>query len=100
MNLRTFARRFNDEVGMSPGCWLIQQRVVRARQLLGSSDLPVDQVAGEVGFATGTSLRQHLQAAIEVSPQAHRRTFRAGRQRVNASGSMPAGERRQVSADG
>ncbi|MFF3483226.1 GlxA family transcriptional regulator [Streptomyces sp. NPDC002701] len=79
MSMRTFARRFNDEVGMSPGRWLIQQRVVRARQLLESSDLPVDQIAGEVGFATGTSLRQHLHAAIGVSPQAYRRTFRADR---------------------
>jgi transcriptional regulator GlxA family with amidase domain len=79
MSLRTFARRFSDEVGMSPGRWLIQQRVERARQLLESSDLPVDQIAGEVGFATGTSLRQHLHAAIGVSPQAYRRTFHASR---------------------
>ncbi|MCW8097175.1 GlxA family transcriptional regulator [Streptomyces tauricus] len=80
MSLRTFARRFNDEVGMSPGRWLIQQRVGRARQLLESSDLPVDQVAGEVGFGTGASLRQHLHAAIGVSPQVYRRTFHASRQ--------------------
>ncbi|MFI6491580.1 GlxA family transcriptional regulator [Streptomyces sp. NPDC050564] len=79
MSLRTFARRFNDEVGMSPGRWLIQQRVSRARHLLESSDLSVDQIAGEVGFATGASLRQHLHAAIGVSPQAYRRTFQATR---------------------
>ena len=77
MSLRTFARRFSDEVGMAPGRWLIQQRVVRARQLLESSDLSVDRVAGEVGFATAASLRRHLQAAIGVSPLAYRRTFRA-----------------------
>ncbi|KQW07059.1 MULTISPECIES: helix-turn-helix domain-containing protein [Streptomyces] len=75
MSLRTFARRFNDEVGMSPGRWLIQQRVARARHLLESSDLAVDQIAGRVGFATGASLRQHLHAAIGVSPQVYRRTF-------------------------
>ncbi|MET7606205.1 helix-turn-helix domain-containing protein [Streptomyces avermitilis] len=79
MSLRTFARRFGDEVGMSPGRWLIQQRVARARHLLESSDLPVDQIAGEVGFATGASLRQHLHAAIGVSPQAYRRTFQTAR---------------------
>lgn len=77
MSLRTFVRRFNEEVGLSPGRWLIQQRVARARHLLESSDLSVDQIAGRVGFATGTSLRQHLNAAIGVSPQAYRRTFRA-----------------------
>ena len=75
MSLRTFARRFNEEVGLSPGRWIVQQRVIRARHLLESSDLSVDQIAGRVGFATGTSLRQHLHAAIGVSPQAYRRTF-------------------------
>ncbi|MGW2645638.1 GlxA family transcriptional regulator [Streptomyces sp. NPDC001393] len=79
MSLRTFARRFNDEVGLSPGRWLIQQRVARARHLLESSDLPVDRIAAEVGFATGASLRQHLHAAIGVSPQAYRRTFQQAR---------------------
>jgi transcriptional regulator GlxA family with amidase domain len=76
MSLRTFARRFNDEVGLSPGRWIVQQRIARARHLLESSDLSVDQIAGHVGFATGTSLRQHLHAAIGVSPQTYRRTFR------------------------
>ncbi|KOG41778.1 GlxA family transcriptional regulator [Streptomyces resistomycificus] len=75
MSLRTFARRFSDEVGLSPGRWLIQQRVARARRLLEASDLSVDQIAGQVGFATGASLRQHLHASIGVSPQAYRRTF-------------------------
>jgi transcriptional regulator GlxA family with amidase domain len=79
MSLRTFARRFHDEVGLSPGRWLIQQRVARARHLLESSDLTVDQIAGRVGFATGASLRQHLNAAIGVSPQAYRRTFQTTR---------------------
>ncbi|POX61165.1 AraC family transcriptional regulator [Streptomyces sp. Ru62] len=79
MSLRTFVRRFGDEVGLSPGRWLIQQRVARARHLLEASDLPVDRIAAEVGFATGASLRQHLHAAIGVSPQAYRRTFQRAR---------------------
>ncbi|MFJ9038083.1 GlxA family transcriptional regulator [Streptomyces sp. NPDC102406] len=77
MSPRTFARRFQEETGTSPGRWLIQQRVHRARHLLETTDLPVDRIAAEVGFATGTSLRQHLQAAIGVSPRDYRRTFRS-----------------------
>jgi len=77
MSPRTFARRFRDEVGVSPGQWLIQQRVSRARHLLEASDLSVDRIAAEVGFATGASLRQHLHAAIGVAPLAYRRTFQA-----------------------
>ncbi|MFJ8362479.1 GlxA family transcriptional regulator [Streptomyces sp. NPDC093984] len=79
MSVRTFARRFNDEVGLSPGRWLIQQRVDRARHLLEASDLPVDRIAAEVGFATGASLRRHLHAAIGVSPTTYRRTFQRTR---------------------
>ncbi|MBL1076742.1 helix-turn-helix domain-containing protein [Nocardia sp. 2] len=77
MSGRTFARRFRDEVGMSPGRWLIQQRVFRARELLEATDMPIDRIASEVGFATGASLRQHLHEAIGVSPGSYRRTFRA-----------------------
>ncbi|MCZ0985942.1 GlxA family transcriptional regulator [Streptomyces diastatochromogenes] len=76
MSLRTFVRRFTEEVGTSPGRWLIQQRIERARHLLETTDLPVDEIAGRVGFAGGTSLREHLHAAIGVSPLAYRRTFR------------------------
>ncbi|MEV5969620.1 helix-turn-helix domain-containing protein [Streptomyces sp. NPDC051921] len=85
MSLRTFARRFNEEVGMSPGRWLIQQRLSRARHLLETTDLAVDDVAGQVGFAGGTSLREHLHAAIGVSPLAYRRTFRGTPPAVKAT---------------
>lgn len=50
----------------------------RARDLREPSNLSVDQIAYRVGFTTGTSLRQRLQAAIGIS-QAYRRTFQAAR---------------------
>ncbi|MET7859101.1 helix-turn-helix domain-containing protein [Streptomyces sp. NPDC005318] len=78
MSVRTFTRRFREEVGISPGQWLTQQRVERARGLLEATDLSVDQVARGAGFGTPTSLRQHMQAALGVSPTVYRRTFRAG----------------------
>ncbi|MGW4197560.1 GlxA family transcriptional regulator [Streptomyces sp. NPDC005004] len=76
MSVRTFARRFTEEVGTSPGRWLIHRRLDRARHLLETTDLPVDDIATQVGFATGTSLREHLHATIGVTPGAYRRTFR------------------------
>ncbi|MDH6131392.1 transcriptional regulator GlxA family with amidase domain [Kitasatospora sp. MAA4] len=76
MSRRTFTRRFRAETGLSPGQWLIQQRVDLARQLLESSDLPVGRIAQRVGFGTDATLRQHLHAAISTSPGAYRRTFR------------------------
>ncbi|MFI1165833.1 GlxA family transcriptional regulator [Streptomyces sp. NPDC020801] len=78
MSVRTFTRRFREEVGVSPGQWLTQQRVERARHLLESTDLSVDQVARDAGFGTAQSMRQHLQTALGVTPTAYRRTFRVG----------------------
>ncbi|MGW5130497.1 GlxA family transcriptional regulator [Streptomyces sp. NPDC004135] len=78
MSVRTFTRRFREETGVSPGQWLTQQRVERARHLLESTDRSVDQVARDAGFGTAQSMRQHLQAALGVTPSAYRRTFRAG----------------------
>ncbi|MEW1841925.1 helix-turn-helix domain-containing protein [Nonomuraea angiospora] len=75
MSRRTFTRHFRQEVGLSPGQWLTQQRIALARQLLESTDLPVDRIAERAGFGTAASFRQHLQAAVGVSPHAYRRTF-------------------------
>ncbi|MYW46466.1 helix-turn-helix domain-containing protein [Streptomyces sp. SID486] len=78
MSVRTFTRRFREETGISPGQWLTQQRIERARQLLESTGLSMDQVARDAGFGTAQSMRRHLQTALGVTPTAYRRTFRAG----------------------
>ncbi|QHC26445.1 GlxA family transcriptional regulator [Streptomyces sp. GS7] len=76
MSVRTFTRRFREEVGVSPLQWLTRQRIERARQLLEETDLTVDRIAAETGFGTAASLRQHLHTALGVSPRAYRSTFR------------------------
>jgi transcriptional regulator GlxA family with amidase domain len=76
MSVRTFTRRFREETGSSASRWLVQQRVALARQLLESTDVPVERVAVEAGFGTTASMRQHLHAAIGVAPLTYRRTFR------------------------
>jgi len=76
MSVRTFTRRFGEEVGTTPNRWLITHRVDRARQLLETTDLSVDVIAREVGFGTAVSLRQHMGAVLGVPPSAYRRTFR------------------------
>ncbi|WP_431902107.1 GlxA family transcriptional regulator [Nonomuraea sp. bgisy101] len=76
MSVRTFTRRFREETGLSPARWLALQRVEQARHLLETTDLAVAQVARRSGFGTAVSLRQHLHAAVGVSPLAYRQTFR------------------------
>jgi transcriptional regulator GlxA family with amidase domain len=76
MSVRAFTRRLRQETGLSPQRWLTQRRVALARQLLESTDTPVERVADEPGFGTTASLCQHLHAAIGVAPPTYRRTFR------------------------
>lgn len=76
MSVRTFNRRFRDETGHSPGAWLGAQRLEHARQLLETTDLPVDEVARRAGFGTGTTLRLRMRETVGLSPAAYRRTFR------------------------
>ncbi|WP_442935230.1 helix-turn-helix domain-containing protein [Micromonospora sp. CPCC 206061] len=57
--------------------WLLGHRTERARTLLETTDLGVDQVARRAGFGTAAALRAQFQAALGVSPAAYRRTFRA-----------------------
>ncbi|MEB8343963.1 GlxA family transcriptional regulator [Streptomyces endophyticus] len=78
LSVRTFTRRFREEVGVSPGQWLTGQRVERARHLLETSGLSIDEVARRSGFGTAQSMRQHFHASVGVTPTSYRRTFRAG----------------------
>ena len=75
MSERTFARRFTAEVGTTPHKWLTSQRVLRARHLLESTDLDVERIARESGFATAAVLRHHFQRQIGIPPVAYRRAF-------------------------
>ncbi|MEU3711908.1 GlxA family transcriptional regulator [Streptomyces catenulae] len=76
MSVRTFTRRFREEMGVSPHHWLTRQRVERARELLEETDLTVERIAARAGFGTAASLRAHVQAVLGVSPREYRRTFR------------------------
>ncbi|KRQ18706.1 MULTISPECIES: GlxA family transcriptional regulator [Mycobacteroides] len=76
MSMRTFNRRFRDETGLSPGDWVRQQRVERARALLESHDLAVDEVARRSGLGSAANLRHHLRRGFGMSPTHYRKTFR------------------------
>lgn len=93
MSMRTFNRRFRDETGLPPHSWLTRQRVLRARHLLEVTALPVDQVAAESGLGTAASLRNHLRAAIGVSPLTYRRTFAAHTEDAGTPPAAPAHDR-------
>ncbi|CAL9356367.1 HTH-type transcriptional regulator CdhR [Streptomyces sp. enrichment culture] len=91
MSVRTFTRRFREEVGTTPGQWLTRQRIEHARRLLEATDLPVDRIAEEAGLGTGASLRRHMSRTIGVAPLAYRQTFRAAPPGPRTPAGLPAG---------
>ncbi|MEU6431776.1 helix-turn-helix domain-containing protein [Microbispora sp. NPDC046973] len=77
VSARTLARRFAEQLGTSPGQWLLAQRIATARDLLESSDLPLDAVARRAGLSSATNLRRRFLTAVGTTPGAYRRAFRA-----------------------
>jgi AraC family transcriptional regulator, transcriptional activator FtrA len=78
MSPRTFARRFRQETGTSPGQWVLEQRTRAAQALLESTDLPVEHVAQQCGFGTAATLRTHFGRRLSTTPTSYRRTFSPG----------------------
>ncbi|WP_336216297.1 helix-turn-helix domain-containing protein [Nonomuraea sp. LPB2021202275-12-8] len=72
---RTLARRFAEQLGVSPGRWLLGQRVSAARALLEETDLPVETIAGRVGLSSATNLRRRFHRIVRTTPAAYRRSF-------------------------
>jgi transcriptional regulator GlxA family with amidase domain len=75
MSSRTFARRFRDDVGTTPAAWLNRQRILRAQQLLETTDLGFELVAQQTGFGTAAVLRHHFLKVLQTTPTTYRRTF-------------------------
>ncbi|MET7463683.1 helix-turn-helix domain-containing protein [Nonomuraea sp. NPDC005501] len=72
---RTLARRFTGQLGVSPGRWLLDQRIAAARVLLEETDLPVETIAGRVGLSSATNLRRRFRSLVHTTPGAYRRSF-------------------------
>jgi transcriptional regulator GlxA family with amidase domain len=77
MSTRTFARAFSAAAGTTPMHWLTRRRVAAAQELLESSDLSVEQIAGRVGFGSAVTLRARFGQVAGVSPAQYRRAFAA-----------------------
>jgi AraC family transcriptional activator FtrA len=72
---RTLARRFTEQLGTSPGHWLLGQRIDAARALLEQTDLPVEAIATRVGLTSAVNLRRRFRTHLGTTPGAYRRAF-------------------------
>lgn len=74
MSERTFLRRFEAATGQTPARWLLAERLNRARDLLETSSVGVDQVAETVGLGA-PALRHHFRRQFSTTPGAYRARF-------------------------
>jgi transcriptional regulator GlxA family with amidase domain len=77
MSPRNFARVFLREVGETPAAHVESVRVERARTLLETTELQLDQVARRCGFGTVETLRRAFGRRLRVSPSDYRDRFAA-----------------------
>jgi AraC family transcriptional activator FtrA len=77
MSPRTFARRFRQETGTSPGQWVLEQRTRAAQALLETTDLPIEHVAQRCGFGSAATLRTHFGRRLTTTPTRYRQTFQS-----------------------
>jgi hypothetical protein len=72
---RHFHRLFLERTSVTPLTWLHQQRIGRAKELLETTDLTVEEIATRVGLGTPANLRRHFRRATSLSPMRYRRLF-------------------------
>ncbi|MCK6264317.1 helix-turn-helix domain-containing protein [Vibrio sp. ZSDE26] len=75
MSRRTFDRKFRASFNLSPKEWLIGQRVERAKGLLESSSLPIEQLSQAAGFDNAVTMRHHFRQYVGVAPKVYRQQF-------------------------
>lgn len=75
MSERTFLRRFQDATGTTPARWLLNERLLRAKDYLENSRLSIDSIAEQTGFSQSATLRHHFRLHYSLSPAQYRRQF-------------------------
>ena len=87
MSPRNFARVFAQELGTTPGHYLLQLRVEGARRLLEQTDKSLTHVAIACGFRSVEVMRRAFLRALGTSPLRYRRHFRtpAARSRMRSA---------------
>lgn len=77
MSQRTLHRKFTQNTGHTPLGWVNLQRIERAKELLESSQLSIDQIAQQVGAGSGANFRSIFKTATSLTPSAYRSSFQS-----------------------
>jgi transcriptional regulator GlxA family with amidase domain len=75
MSRRNFHRRFVEKTSLTPLAWLHQQRIARTKELLETTSLSIEEIAGQVGLGSSANLRVHFHRNAHLSPTRYRQLF-------------------------
>ncbi|MBF6211252.1 helix-turn-helix domain-containing protein [Nocardia puris] len=72
---RTLARRFDRDTGTTPMRWVAAERLAAARELLETTDTPIERIAFDVGFGSPVTFRATFTHDVGISPRRYRAKF-------------------------
>jgi transcriptional regulator GlxA family with amidase domain len=74
---RSFKRRFTQATGLSPLAYVHTLRLEEAKQMLESTELPVEAIAVEVGYQDASFFGRLFRREVALTPAQYRRRFGA-----------------------
>ena len=77
---RSFKRRFAKATGLSPMDYVHTLRLEEAKQILETTDQPIEAVANEVGYEDASFFGRLFRRKVGVTPAQYRKRFRGLRQ--------------------
>ena len=76
VSYRTLHRRFNNAAGMPPLAYLQTLRVERAKELLESTRLSLEQIVEKIGYSDVSAFRRLFARSAGLSPAQYRQRFK------------------------
>jgi transcriptional regulator GlxA family with amidase domain len=73
---RTFDRRFRAATGYAPLAYVQSIRIEEAKQLLETGEVPIEEIARQVGYEDTASFRRLFRRLVGMTPGDYRRKFK------------------------
>ena len=75
LNDRTFKRRFHASTGYTPINSVQSLRVEEAKHMLETTDEPIEEISGQVGYEDSGSFRRLFKRTVGTSPRGYRQRY-------------------------
>lgn len=83
LSARTFKRRFKEATGLSPLDYVHSIRIEEAKQMLETTNRPIEQIATEVGYEDDSFFRRLFRRKVGLNPRGYRQRFQSFREALD-----------------